>query len=457
ALVDKSILIREESGTVVRFRMLDTLRDYGREKLQASGEYLDLRRRHADWCRQLALDAEADWIGARQLDWIDRLDREQPNLREALEFALADDTATDSVLAFASALQPFWYSLGRFGEGRHWLDRALAVTPAAASAVRAKALYRDCALNDVQGDFAAAAALVGEARALAERSTDPLAHAYAKFTAGRHEVYTGDLALACAHLEGIYDVFAEQGDLLAQVLVLLALGWAHELQQDTARALKCHEKVLAITESHGESVYRSHALWGAAVAVWHEGDRDRALRLLQQGLALVRRRRDPHLAATCLEARAWIVSAEGSARRAVVLLGAAQALGQMTGASTVVFPGLLVHHDECERNTRRTLGQRAFEAAHHEGHSLDLDAAVAYALGEEPTTPPPTAGPSTELTRRERQVADLVAEGLTNKAIASRLVISPRTADGHVEHILTKLGFTSRTQIAAWVTEHQRH
>ncbi len=138
-------------------------------------------------------------------------------------------------------------------------------------------------------------------------------------------------------------------------------------------------------------------------------------------------------------------------------MGAAQSLGKMASTSTVVYPNLLVHHEECERNTRRALGQRIFEAAHREGGSLNLDAAIAYALGEEPETAPATTGPSTELTKRERQVADLVAEGLTNKAIAARLVISQRTAQGHVEHVLAKLGFTSRAQIAAWVVEQGQH
>ncbi|MFC9790078.1 protein kinase [Rhodococcus sp. NPDC127528] len=455
SLVDKSILIREESGTTVRLRMLDTLRDYGTEKLRESGELTDLRRRHLHWYRQLARGAEAGWISAQQLDWIARLGREQPNLREALEYFLTDYEDSDSVVAFASDLQPFWFALGRFAEGRHWLDRALGVRPESASAVRAKALCRNCQLAEVQGDLAAVSMLVTEARTLAERTTDPVAHAFADFTEGLQDLLIGDLARARARLKGTYDVFVAQGDLFAQVSVLLTLGWACELKRDTAGALQCYEGVLAITESHGESVYRSHTLWATAVAAWHQGDRDRALRLLRQGLALVRRRKDPYLAATCLDALAWIVSAEGNARRAVVLMGAAEAQGAVAGSSTVVFPNLLVDHDECERNTRRALGRRGFEAAHREGGSLDLDAAVAYALGEESATPPAT-GPWAELTRREWQVADLVAEGLTNRAIAARLVISQRTAEGHVEHVLSKLGFTSRAQIAAWVVEHRR-
>ena len=94
-----------------------------------------------------------------------------------------------------------------------------------------------------------------------------------------------------------------------------------------------------------------------------------------------------------------------------------------------------------------------------EGRQLGLEAAVAYAVGERvPAAPSPSTGDTTvTLTKRERQVAELIAEGLTNKAIADQLVISPRTAQGHVEHILTKLGFHTRAQIAAWIAEQQQH
>jgi DNA-binding CsgD family transcriptional regulator len=109
----------------------------------------------------------------------------------------------------------------------------------------------------------------------------------------------------------------------------------------------------------------------------------------------------------------------------------------------------------CEQQARRTLGDRAFRAAFGRGAELDLDQGIAYALGEKPApvTPAATATDtaSTPLTQREQQVAELVAQGLSNKDIAARLVIAQRTAEGHVERILAKLGFTTRTQLAAWV------
>jgi non-specific serine/threonine protein kinase len=127
------------------------------------------------------------------------------------------------------------------------------------------------------------------------------------------------------------------------------------------------------------------------------------------------------------------------------------------GAPAVIHSNLLVYQQEYEQQVSQKLGDKAFTAARSRGRSLGFDAAIAYALHEQtPSATSPVSDTSPHLTKRERQVAELIAEGLTNPAIANRLVISPRTAQGHVEHILAKLGFTSRTQIAGWVVEHTR-
>ena len=135
-------------------------------------------------------------------------------------------------------------------------------------------------------------------------------------------------------------------------------------------------------------------------------------------------------------------------------MGAADGLAQSIGSAAVIHTNLILYHEEYAEKSRKELGGKAFDAAHRKGEQLGFDAAIAYALHEQQAdTSTPAAAASTRLTKRERQVADLIAEGLTNQAIADRLVISPRTAQGHVEHILAKLGFTSRTQVAAWVVE----
>jgi DNA-binding NarL/FixJ family response regulator len=159
--------------------------------------------------------------------------------------------------------------------------------------------------------------------------------------------------------------------------------------------------------------------------------------------------------AWCLEALAWIAASEQDPRRAATLLGAAQELWHAIGTSPAVVRHLLGYHDHCEQRTRHALGERAFQAAFQRGMSLSLADAIGYALNEKPQAAPSPARAATTLTRRERQVADLVAQGLTNKEIAARLVIAQRTAEGHVARIRAKLGFTTRTQLAAWVTEQQ--
>ncbi|TQC47850.1 protein kinase, partial [Rhodococcus sp. WS4] len=457
ALVDKSILIREDAGPVVRFRMLETLRDYAREKSEQSGEHPALRRRHRNWCQQLVLQANAEWIGPRQQEWVARLERELPNLREAMRLCLSGpgDDATAG-LRIAAALFQFWLSRGLLSEGRHWLDRALAHGAGRATAAHVEALYASSVLADVQGEIAASGVLVEEAQDLAERMADPVVHARVAHADGLLALYSGDIPRACTRLEEALEVFGARDNLSERVWILMMLGLAYELQGDAAQAITCHRQVLDITEAHGESVFRSYSLWAMGVAVLQQGDRGQALRLLEECLRLVRLLDEPLTAAVTLEAWAWIV-ADQDARRAAVLLGAAEALGRSVGSSPVMFDNLFVRHEECERQARRALGKQAFEAARREGAALGFEEAVAYALGEHAPGAAPPTGDTTSLTKRERQVADLVSQGMTNKAIATHLVISPRTAQGHVEHILTKLGFTSRAQIAAWVVEHARN
>ncbi|UOT04086.1 protein kinase [Rhodococcus opacus] len=452
SLVDKSILIREEHGTMVRFRMLGTLRDYGREKLQQSSEYLQLCGRHRDWYEKMALTAETEWIGSRQLDWITRLGREESNLREALEFCATDNPGTG--LRIAAALFPFWLSQGWFGEGRHHLDRLLTHDPGRPTVERVKALYADSVLAEMQKDFETGTALVEEERTLAEQSTDPLIHALVAYSDATLALLSGEPRRAPSHLERALETFGTWKGHPLHVGAMYMLGVARHVLDEIDQAIDCYEQVLAITTARGESMYRAYTLTAMAIAVWQQRDAVRAARLLGQSLRLARQVNNPRTVATCLDALGWIASDEHDAHRATVLVAAAEELGHSIGSVGVVFPTLRTYHEQCERSSRRALGERGFEAARREGKRLDLDAAIVFALGERAPAPPASvAGTSVRPTKRERQVADLIAEGLTNKAIAARLVISPRTAQGHVEHLLAKLGFTSRAQIAAWVSE----
>ncbi|UZG55889.1 protein kinase domain-containing protein [Rhodococcus opacus] len=455
SLVEKSILIREEHGSVVRFRMLETLREYGYEKLEQTGEAVALRRRHRDWYEALALAAEAEWISARQLDWIARLKREHANLREALEFGIDDDPAAG--LRTAAALYWFWSSQGLYNEGRRWLDQLLDRHSGATPLDRVTALCFDSVMANSQGDLEKGAALVAKARTLTAHTSEPVLRAYSDCADGMLALYSGDLARACSHLESALAEFSKQRDRTLETSLLYPLGTAYGLSGQTDRAIECHERALAITERYGEKMYRAHSLWAMGIDVWRQGDTDRAVRLLEQSLELTRQVHTPRVATACLEALAWITCQQGDALRAATLMGAADGLARSVGSAVVIHTNLLVYHQDCDQEARKELGDRVFASAHSKGRSLGFDAAIAYALREQPAGPStPDTDSSVRLTKREHQVADLIAEGLTNQAIADRLVISPRTAQGHVEHILAKLGFTSRTQVAAWVVERKR-
>ncbi|MBY8856895.1 protein kinase [Nocardia sp. CA2R105] len=454
-LVDKSILVREEVDTVVRYRMLETLRDYGRQRLRDSGEYHELRRRHRDWYQQLALDAEAGWLSHRQPEWIARIDREQANLREALDALLGDETAqaADAALRTTAALYEFWFFRGQYGEGRLWLERAIARSDARSIPDRAKALRANTQLAAAHGDFDAAENSLQKARLLGEEDQRPIVQAQIDHADGILALIRGDIGRACTSLTNAVDKLPSREPSVMYVNALAYLGWAYEVRGDLAQADSCCRKLLSITETSGELSYRCGALRGMGVAAWQQGDIPRAEQLIRTALQLNRTLNSPIAAAFCLESLAWIV-ADADPERATVLLSAVDNIWPAVSGTATIYPTIAPFHKECEQVARRALGARKFELAFRRGQSTGMSGAVALALGEE-RTGSGSRSPAT-LTKRERQVADLVAQGLSNKQIATRLVIAQRTAEGHVEHILTKLEFTSRAQIAVWIAEQDR-
>jgi DNA-binding CsgD family transcriptional regulator len=153
---------------------------------------------------------------------------------------------------------------------------------------------------------------------------------------------------------------------------------------------------------------------------------------------------------------AWIAASGRRYERAAVLLGAATGLWQSMGMSLDSHQPMAGYQRDCERQARQALGEAAFQAAYHRGLHLPAADVLAYALQQPPAKPPaPAVSERATLTARELQVTRLVAAGRSNKEIAAELVISQRTAENHVEHILAKLGFTSRAQVAAWVAASQ--
>lgn len=452
ALVDKSILIREDADGRLRFRMLETVQEYGRQRAQEAGDYPELSRRHRQWCHGLVLEAEKQWISPHQLQWLARLERELPNLRNALESGLSDGDET--ALQIAGALYRFWHLRGRRGEGRRWCERALSRFPNGATSARARALFAAGSTAVIQSDAASGDSHLADLATLAEQTSNPLVDALRAHTEA-NEILAGggDITRAAALLTAAIQFYEVSGDLRSRLDALIWLGWAYALHGENKQARTCCEAILAITEPAGETLIHSWAHLATGFVLWREGEKDRAAAVLEKGLRSARSVADPVMTAAYLETWAWIAADRGNGRQAATLLGAADALGRTIGTSTYLFHDLHVFHDNCVRRSRETLGARAFEAEHNKGSAMTLDAATGFALGEHAGTSTPAIPAPGKLTKRERQVVDLIASGLSNKEIAARLVISQRTAEGHVAHILTKLGLTSRVQIATWAAE----
>ena len=455
ALVDKSILIREEAGDVVRYRMLDILKEYAQEKLQPTDEYPNLRRRFQDWYQELITRAAADIISPRQLHWLDLLDREQPNLRSALHFALSEPDEADAGLRMAVGLSPFWLSRGYVREGRLWLDRVLAAHVGESGADPATALYLVSLFAGVQGDVTEGVGLLARADSLEDRPGATWMRALRGFVRGFLALYNRDSVSAVMYFDEAIGAAQEtEGADFLHVVSLLGKGLSYVSLGDASKARVCHAEMLALAGTLGDFVYCGRSAMMGAWAWWCDGDRTRARAVIEEGIRLSTRADDSFGIGCSLEALAWIET-DHDPGCAAVLLGAAAAIWRDVGGTMANYLTGLSYHSDCEQQARRVLGDRQFEEKYQHGSAFSVDDAVEYAFDIQPV--PATRTPEVgTLSRRERQVAELVAEGLTNRAIAAKLVISQRTAQGHVERILSKLGYTSRTQIATWLVE-QRH
>lgn len=451
ALVDKSVLIREEHSSGVRYRLLETIRQYGRERLAASGEEVALQRRHRDWCQTLAIRAEQAWFGPEQVTWFTRLHQERGNLRTALDFCLATPGEAGAGLAMATALRFYWIAASFIHEGRRRLDSLLAADTET-SVLRARALCVNARLAVLQSDFATARPMLDEAR----ESGDDAVLAQVVYVSGLAALIRHDLAAAVELLQEAIDRQRALGDPMGVVNSLVYLATAHSFLGHSQLAVKLFEECLETCEPVREHWFTSYVLCVFGIEVWQQGDTARAIEMERESI----RHKQPfndHLGlALCVEVMAWIAASNGDGERAARLLGAVREIWRSVGGP--LFDYLSGHHEECEAAARQQLGAKNYEAALREGVGLGLDEALACAMEESGrrARQAQEAGRRSPLSRREMEIARLVAQGMTNKEIAKVAVISQRTAEGHVDHILTKLGFNSRTQVAGWIDEWDR-
>jgi len=447
-LVDKSILSRQ-NGTFGRnawYRMLETVREYGGVKLAAEGDEPDVRARQAEYYVHLARRYRTEGFGARQVEWLARFRREHANLRAVLEYCLSGPERASRALDIAASLWNFWYGGGLVPEGCRYLRRGLELC-GERTLVRARALYAMSFLAIQTG--AAHAELLTELGELAEELGDERLLAGHAECSGMATFFAGDLPGGAELLERALAGYRTAGDALLVFDTLILLAAACFFLEDPRGAVAA-EEALALTERHAARWSRGYALWAVALHRWRAGRSREAADLLCEAIAL--RLTDRTLLAFLVEALAWCQSSEGAHDRVARLLGGADAVWRLSGARVGEMRPYQGFDEQCAALARETLGDEAFDAAFADGAGFRLDEVTAYALGEKPATAASgRAGEPDGLTRRQREIAELVARGMSNKEIAATLVLSGRTVEGHVENILVKLGFTSRAQVASWL------
>ncbi|MEU0110504.1 LuxR C-terminal-related transcriptional regulator [Streptomyces sp. NPDC006251] len=460
-LVDKSVLCREPGPGGARYRLLDTLRQYGLEQLRRTpGEEGAARRRQRDWMLRRAEDCERGWFGPGQPEAVARLRADRDNLRAALDFSLSTPGEARAGLRLAGALWFYWHACGAPREGLYWLDRALAAGPEP-TRERARGLWVAGLLAAATQDFPRGRRHAADALALARALGDPAEAAHAEYVIGVIRLFGDDLPGALRHFEATVARGPVPGQHLSlvgldQVELACALGYLGEAD----RAVEVCERALRLCERHGEQWVRSYVLRMLALAHSVRRDWPRAERHAREALRLKVAVHDVIGMALTLDLLASIAAERGAHEHAAVLLGGADRVWADIDTGRWGAHTLNSARRDSEEKTCRALGREAFERAHRRGGGLGLAELVAHAL-QEPARPhpgepiadrPPHENTAVRLTRRETEVAQLVAEGLANQQIADRLVIARRTAEGHVERILSKLGFSNRSQIAAWVT-----
>ncbi|GAA4231079.1 putative ATPase/DNA-binding CsgD family transcriptional regulator [Streptosporangium album] len=460
-LVDKSILVRDDHPShlpAARYRLLETVRQYGQERLVASGQESALQQRHRDYYRKLAAEAYTQRFGPLQVAWFSRLRLEHANLRSALEYCFTEPTAPAAGLEMTADLLYHWITSYYLSEGRRWLDRAL-LADTAPSEVRARALWANSWLAIIQADIASATVMLREARALGEQLGQQAPLAYAALYSGMVAMYRGDAESAIPLYQEAIALHRATGDPMGLALGLIRLSLAYSFQGDSPHAVSIGEDCLALCDAHGENWHRAYMMMALGIEIWRQGDVRRATELEKESLRFNRSLDDLLGVGINLEVLAWIAATQNQYQRAARLLGILDTVWRAVEAPLSGYGHLIRYHDECEARTREALGEAAFDAAVRRGAATPYAEALSFALEErESTAGKPSEGtrePS-PLTRRETEIARLVAQGLSNKDIAASLVIAQRTAEGHIEHILNKLGFHSRAQIAVWIGEQIR-
>lgn len=451
SLVRKSILIVERTGEATRYRLLETLREYGRDRLVQTARASHWQMAHLDYFLRLADQSFGEWCGPDQARWLARLRDEHTNLRAAFDRCL-ELGLTERACSLAAALQWFWIAGGNLGEGRLWMDQALtAAARQEPSGAHADAMWVDAFLALLQGDLSSAEKRLDEADKFASSTLAPRLSGYIAQLRGMSALFAGELDKARAHYEAAMASHVEHGDDAGALAMLFQLAVVCVFTGDHDTAASLCERSLRLSADFGERWAITYASWALGVNKWSQGDYTGAAELARAGLPVTLEFNDRLGMVHLVELLCWSSASDGRHAESARLLGTARAGWDQLGTSMQAFGGYL-HNCEIatEARLRAALSSREFDALLAEGAASSLEAVAADVTGGAARPSARRHKSESPLSARELEVAALVARGLTNREIAAELVLSSRTIDSHVQHILEKLNFGSRAQIAGW-------
>jgi predicted ATPase/DNA-binding CsgD family transcriptional regulator len=489
-LVDESLLRQEEQPDgEARFVMLETIREYALERLEASGEGDAVRDRHAGHYLALAEAAEPELRGPQQARWLGQLVLEYDNLRAALGHLVARGEG-ERGLRLGAALWWFWYLRGLQREGREWLAALLALPEAGANtgaatnaagagaagpadaaggaraAVRATALTGTGFLAYQQGDYEAARTYGEQGLAIWRALGNGRGAAAALTNLGNVARDLGDFGTARTLYEESLTLRRAADDQWGVAVELANLGLIALFGGDLATARTLFEEGLALKRQVGDAGGIVFSLTCLGLVACYARDLDAARAHLAEGLAVWRDTEDRTGLPLLLDCFALLAAAQGQPDRALRLAGAAAAQHEAIGAP--LPPILRAQLEQWLAPARQALGGAA-GVAWGEGRAMPLDEVTAYALAEDaapgavataPATPADKGGAAESpagrqslpggLSEREAEVLRLVAEGMTNREIAADLILSEKTVARHLSNIFNKLGVSSRAAATAF-------
>jgi non-specific serine/threonine protein kinase len=444
SLVEKSLLREDDRARTPRFLMLETVREFGAEQIEKSGEAEETRKRHAIWIRDLAERARPELMGFANSAWVAQFGAEVDNIRAALRWAM-EQLEAETAQRIAFAVGWYWNVTGQLSEGLAWAERSLAHPGTSSLETRSAVLTLAGWLTAEHGDVARAKAYMEVARPLALMTGSRFYEAQSLLVSGMVAVGTGDLDQANDYLQASLPLFDGESAEIWQPYVLKNLGFVAHKRGDHANADLLFDRALALFRSSENSYGSAITLINMARIARDRRELARAAALYAEALTLRCERGDKVSTANCLRGLGMVAAEVGQYERAVRLLGADRALRDSIGFGEPRSRKHIVALGEM----RQVLGEDEFERAWSSGCALGLpeavDEALAFSEIVRPSTPVGEL-PAFGLTVRELEVLRLLATGRSNSEIANVLFISRRTVTTHITNLFNKLGVANRTE-----------